>query len=203
MSFKTIIITLLIIGGYLFKPETTKAESLELTNILESLGIVSEFEPVGVLDSVYLEVSNEEVSTVLEEPIDQVTVSSSERSDAQSVDPETLDMLARIIEAEAKGETYEGKLAVGQVVLNRVEHEQFPDTIHDVIYQPRQFEPVMNGAFYNEATEESVQAALEILMRDEPIIEALYFYNPAIAASQEWFDTLEFVEEIGNHVFRK
>ncbi|GAA0355143.1 hypothetical protein GCM10008932_05180 [Alkalibacterium iburiense] len=205
MNFKKLLIISFILGGIIFRTDSIKAESLSLTDVFQSLGILSNYEPKGMLDLVYLELIEEEnsVETVLDEPVEEVAVSTSKRSEDESVDAEKLDLLARIIEAEAKGESYEGKLAVGQVVLNRVKHNQFPDTIYDVIYQPRQFEPVMNGTFYNEATEESIQAAYEVLRQDEPIIDALYFYNPTIAANQDWFDTLEFVDEIGNHVFRR
>lgn len=204
MSFKKLIIISFIIGGIIFKTDAVKAESLSLTDVFQSLGILSSYEPISLLDLNYLDLREENsIETVLDEPVEEVAVSTSKRTEEDSVDPEIIDLLSRIIEAEAKGESYEGKLAVGQVVLNRVKHHQFPDTIYDVIYQPRQFEPVMNGTFYNEATEESIQAAHEVLRQDEPIIDALYFYNPTIAANQEWFDTLEFVDEIGNHVFRR
>lgn len=204
MSFKTVIIGLFMIGGFLIKPDRIKAESLEQLDIFQSLGMLTEFEPVGLLNFIYPEmIEEEEINTILDEAVEEVAVSTSERGEEEPIDPESLDLLSRIIEAEAKGESYEGKLAVGQVVLNRVRDKQFPDTIYDVIYQPRQFQPVMNGSFYNEATEESILAATEVLMQDKPIMDALYFYNPSIAASQEWFNTLEFVDEIGNHVFRR
>lgn len=112
-----------------------------------------------------------------------------------------LDLLARLIHAEARGESYEGKLAVGQVVLNRVASSQFPNTIQEVIYQPRQFTPTSNGAIHNTPNVDSIRAAKEVLSNHEPS-DIYYFYNPSIATSS-WIFTRETVQQIGNHVFAK
>lgn len=89
---------------------------------------------------------------------------------------EEMELLARLIEAEAKGESYEGKVAVGNVVINRVRSELFPNTIKDVIYAQNQFSPVKNGAINNTPSDDSINAAYEcIYTYREESKEALYF----------------------------
>lgn len=110
-------------------------------------------------------------------------------------------LLAQIINAEAKGEPYEGKVAVGNVVLNRVEHPQFPDTIKDVIFQKGQFQPVTNGSIYNKPDDEAIQAAKDAMSGKQIVGEqAIYFYNPAISTS-DWIFTRKTIKDIGNHRF--
>lgn len=114
-----------------------------------------------------------------------------------------LDMLAKIIWAEARGEPYEGKLAVGAVVLNRVKSPKFPNTIKDVIYAPNQFSPVSSGQFAKaKPGEEEYRAAREALEGKDPTNEALYFYAPNLTANR-WHETLTHTVTIGNHKFFK
>jgi N-acetylmuramoyl-L-alanine amidase len=120
----------------------------------------------------------------------------------REVSAEEKDLLARIIHAEAKGESYTGKLEVGHVVLNRVDDDEFPDTIAGVIHHPGQFQPVTNGAIYEEAGEESVRAAEEVLASWGNNDGALYFYNPH-TSTDTWIFSRETIKEIGNHVFAR
>ncbi|WP_078427768.1 cell wall hydrolase [Alkalihalobacterium alkalinitrilicum] len=116
---------------------------------------------------------------------------------------EELDLLARIVRAEAQTEPFEGKVAVADVVLNRVESPQFPDTIKEVIYEPRQFQPVANGQVNKPADEESIEAVEAALTDMRNISEdSLFFYNPDIATSR-WLDTRETTVVIGQHVFKE
>lgn len=108
-------------------------------------------------------------------------------------------LLAQIIHAEAKGEPYEGKLAVGNVIHNRVKSEQFPNSIRDVIFQKGQFQPVMNGSIYNEPSEESIRAAKESYHKNI-VGPALYFYNPELS-TDTWITTRKIIKRIGSHVF--
>ncbi len=112
--------------------------------------------------------------------------------------------LAKIIEAEAEDEPYEGKLAVGSVVMNRVKSDDFPDDIQDVIFQKTkvyQFTPVANGRIYRvKPSEDSYKAATEALKGEDPTNGALYFYNPKIAKS-DWIRKREIVAVIGQHNF--
>ncbi|AKP78263.1 MULTISPECIES: cell wall hydrolase [Priestia] len=123
-----------------------------------------------------------------------------------SVSAQDQDLLARLVEAEAKGEPYQGKVAVAIVVLNRVASPEFPNSIHDVIYQQLgngvyQFSPVANGAINQPASEESKRAVSEALSNPHEN-DALFFYNPKIAESQ-WVATQQVTAVIGNHVFAK
>jgi N-acetylmuramoyl-L-alanine amidase len=112
------------------------------------------------------------------------------------------DLLARLVEAEAKGEIYAGKVAVAYVVLNRVDSEQFPNTVSGVINQAGQFSPVRNGAINEPASEESKRAVEEALLADRSNSESLFFYN-AKTASSRWLDSRPTTKVIGNHTFKK
>ena len=107
--------------------------------------------------------------------------------------------LSRIISAESRGEAMDGQIAVGNVVLNRVESEEFPDTIPGVIFDTVdgvQFEPVENGTVYDVPTEQSVEAARRTLDGEEVIGDAMYFYAPALSqgvwinANRTYYDTI-------------
>lgn len=115
-----------------------------------------------------------------------------------------IDLLARLVRAEAQTEPFEGKIAVACVVLNRVESSQFPDTIKEVIYEPGQFQPVSNGEIHEPADEESIAAVKEALTDKRNIVpeSSLFFYNPDIATSR-WLDSRATTVVIGQHVFKK
>jgi len=117
---------------------------------------------------------------------------------------EDLMLLARLIHAEARGESFEGQVAVGAVILNRVSSPYFPKTIREVIYQKSsrvyQFSPVGDGSINLEPNEKAVQAAVQALQGTDPTGGALFFYNPDISRDQ-WIRTLPVMTRIGNHVF--
>lgn len=116
------------------------------------------------------------------------------------------DLFNRLVEAEAKGESYKGKVAVATVVLNRVESEKFPDTVTGVIKQvvgkAYAFSPVQNGQINKPASDEAKRAVDEALTRKDRLNDSVYFYNPDIATDQ-WIRTRTVVATIGNHVFAK
>lgn len=118
-----------------------------------------------------------------------------------SVTPDA-DLLARLVHAEAQGEPYEGKVAVADVVLNRVKSGLFPNTIREVIYQSGQFQPVSNGAINVPADSDSIKAANEALTSSDETYGALFFYNP-LGTSSTFFDSKQTTVTIGNHVFKK
>lgn len=114
-----------------------------------------------------------------------------------------LDLLARLVRAEAESEPYQGKVAVACVVLNRVSTPSFPQSIKEVIYQKGQFQPVQNGEINQPADEDSIKAVHESLNEKRTAAaDSLYFYNPATAASR-WLDTRATTLVIGHHVFKK
>ncbi|KGP73310.1 cell wall hydrolase [Pontibacillus yanchengensis] len=110
------------------------------------------------------------------------------------------DLLSRLVEAEAKGESYAGKVAVATVVLNRVESDRFPDSIKGVIYDGKQFSPVLNGSINQSASHESKRAVKEALAYQGYDNESLFFYNPDKAQS-EYLRNKEVTTVIGNHYF--
>lgn len=112
--------------------------------------------------------------------------------------------LGRIIEAESGGESKTGKIAVGNVILNRVKSEEYPDTIYGVIFDKKfgtQFQPVSNGAIYNTPSSESLQSAKLALSGVNTVGESLYFLNPSIATSFWITSNRAYYTTIGNHDF--
>lgn len=117
---------------------------------------------------------------------------------------EDLYWLSRIISAESQGESLEGKLAVGTVVLNRVASEEFPNTIYDVIFDRKwgvQFQPVANGTVYNEPTQESVLAAKLVLEGARAAGDSLYFLAPDLTDNHWIMENREYITTIGCHWF--
>ncbi len=110
------------------------------------------------------------------------------------------ELLARIISAEARGETYLGQVAVGAVVLNRVEHPSFPDTVSGVVYQNGAFSCLYDGQFYEEIADSAYSAARDALNGLDPSGGAIYYYNPAIATNK-WIFGRPVITTIGRHVF--
>lgn len=116
------------------------------------------------------------------------------------------DLMARLVHAEAKGEPYEGKVAVATVILNRVNHQEFPNTVKEVIYEQVNghyaFTPIKNGAINNAADAESIRAVNEALAFSGQGTGSLYFYNPNTAQS-DWIFSRQVTVTIGNHRFAK
>ena len=134
-----------------------------------------------------------------------VTLSAgSGRAAAPAYTADELYWMSRIISAESQGEPLLGKIAVGTVVLNRVASWEFPDSIYDVIFDRKwgiQFEPVANGAIYNEPTQESVLAAKLVLDGARAAGDSLYFIAPDLTNNHWIMENQEFVVTIGCHWF--
>ena len=112
----------------------------------------------------------------------------------------SVDLLARVISAEARGEPYSGQVAVGAVILNRVAHPSFPNTIAGVVYQPGAFTCMVDGQFNEPVAESAVRAAREALNGSDPSGGAIYYFNPATATSS-WIWSRPLILQIGNHRF--
>lgn len=110
------------------------------------------------------------------------------------------ELLARIISAEARGESYLGQVAVGAVILNRVEHPSFPDTLSGVVYQRGAFTCIQDGQFYEPISDSAYSAARDALNGLDPSGGAIYYYNPSTATS-EWIFSRPVITIIGNHTF--
>lgn len=111
-------------------------------------------------------------------------------------------LLAMAIHGEARGEPYTGQVAVGGVILNRVRHPSFPNTIAGVIYQPLAFTAVADGQIYLEPNETAYKAARDALNGWDPSAGSIYYWNPAKATS-EWIWTRTPSLKIGKHWFAK
>lgn len=109
-------------------------------------------------------------------------------------------VLARAIHAEARGEPYVGQVAVGAVIINRVESGKFPKTISGVIYQPGAFTAVMDGQINMAPNQTSVRAARDALNGWDPSNGALYYFNP-VKATSRWIWSRPVIKRIGKHIF--
>ncbi len=111
-----------------------------------------------------------------------------------------LNLLAKCVYAEARGEPYTGQVAVAAVVLNRVKSASFPNTIAGVIYQPYAFTAVNDGQINLTPNQTAYKAAQDALNGWDPTYGCLYYYNPATATSS-WIWSRQTVLTIGKHVF--
>lgn len=113
-----------------------------------------------------------------------------------------IDLLARVIHAEARGESYTGQVAVGAVLLSRVQDSRFPNTLNGVVFQKNAFESVSNGQIWRQPNSTAYKAAKSALSGQDPTGGALYFYNPAkISNPNSWIWTRRVTLKIGNHNF--
>ncbi len=110
-------------------------------------------------------------------------------------------LLARLVYAEARGEPFEGQVAVAAVLLNRVRNPQFPDTVAGAVYQPGQFEPVANGSINQTPNNLAYLAMLEAWQGSDPTQGSLFFWNPRKVPASSWVWTRPVKLQIGNHVF--
>ena len=126
------------------------------------------------------------------------------RSFAASGVSSEIQLLARCVNGEARGEPYEGQVAVAAVVLNRVKHPSFPNTIAGVIYQPGAFTATVDGQIHVPIAESSTvyRACRDAMNGWDPSNGAVYYYNPRKATSR-WIFSREVVRVIGNHRFAK
>ena len=126
--------------------------------------------------------------------------SSSGSSGSTGASTSDVNLLARTISAEARGEPYSGQVAVGAVILNRVEHPSFPDTIAGVVYQPGAFSCLNDGQFDQPIAESAYRAARDALNGMDPSGGAIYYYNP-VTATNQWIRSRPIINTIGQHVF--
>lgn len=115
-----------------------------------------------------------------------------------------IQLLARAINGEARGEPYEGQVAIGAVILNRVKDSRFPNTIAGVIYQSGAFTAVSDGQI-NQAMEDEttvMKAARDAMNGWDPTDGAVYYFNPA-TATNKWIWSRPLIKTIGKHRFCK
>lgn len=125
---------------------------------------------------------------------------SSSSSSTTSTSSSDLNLLARCVYAEARGEPYTGQVAIAAVVLNRVKSPSFPNTISGVIYQPWAFTAVNDGQINLTPNDTAYKAAQDALNGWDPTYGCIYYYNPATATSS-WIWSRKIVIKIGKHNF--
>lgn len=126
--------------------------------------------------------------------------SSSAGSTGSSFSNEDVELLAKVISAEARGESYEGQVAVGAVILNRISHPSFPDSLSGVIYQKGAFSCVNDSNWYQAVAESSKRAAKDALNGWDPTGGAIYYYNPA-KTNDKFMHSRTVIKTIGSHRF--
>ena len=128
--------------------------------------------------------------------------SSSSSNSSVSTSSNDLNLLARVIYGEARGESYTGQVAIGAVVLNRVRHSSFPNTIAGVIYQNGAFDAVSDGQINLTPNSTAKKAAQDALNGWDPTYGAIYYFNPN-TATNKWIWSRPMTVTIGNHRFCK
>ncbi len=111
-----------------------------------------------------------------------------------------LQLMANAVYGEARGEAYEGQVAVAAVILNRLESPEFPDTISEIIFQPLAFTAVADGQIWLEPNERAKQAVLDAINGWDPSENALYYFNP-VTATSKWIWSRPQIKQIGEHIF--
>lgn len=111
-----------------------------------------------------------------------------------------VELLASIISAEARGEPYEGQVAVGAVIMNRIAHPSFPNTLSGVIYQNGAFSCLYDGGINAPVADSAYRAAREAINGSDPTGGAVYYYNPA-KTTNKWIWSREVIATIGAHKF--
>lgn len=127
-------------------------------------------------------------------------LSDSNSSNSTSYSDADVQLLGKVISAEARGESYEGQVAVGAVILNRVAHSSFPDSISGVVYQSGAFSCVYDSNWYQPISETSKRAAMDALNGWDPTGGAIYYFNPA-KTNDAFMHSRPVLKVIGNHRF--
>jgi N-acetylmuramoyl-L-alanine amidase len=117
-----------------------------------------------------------------------------------SLNRSEMDILAKTIYSEARGESYTGQVAVGAVVMNRIASSQFPDTIRGVVFQTGAFTSVSDGQFWLTPNTTAYKAAYDAVRGWDPSKGALYYFNPKTSTSK-WIWTRKAIVHIGRHIF--
>lgn len=128
--------------------------------------------------------------------------SSSSSSSSSSSNSNNLNLLARLIYGEARGEPYTGQVAVGAVVMNRVKSSSFPNSISGVIYQSGAFDAVKDGQINLSPDSTSKKAAQDAINGWDPSYGAIYYFNPS-TATNKWIWSRPMTVTIGRHRFCK
>ncbi|AWI03000.1 spore cortex-lytic enzyme [Clostridium drakei] len=130
------------------------------------------------------------------------SVKAASAGNSNSSSNQDVTLLSRLINGEARGEPYEGQVAVGAVILNRTRDPKFPSTIAGVIYQPGAFTAIVDGQIHANMEQSSINAARDALNGWDPSGGAIYYFNPSTATSA-WIWSRPLIKVIGSHRFCK
>ena len=196
-SFLLIFLLLVMVNSIIFtNPIFTKkasAAGLENNDILTGLGIAA------ILYILFESMDNDKL---VEPEIDRDQFQDNQNIEI-NIDSINVDLLARAIYAEARGESFEGQIAVGAVIINRMNSSLFPNTVESVLYQPGQFKCVENGQINQVPNQNAYRAARRAVDGVDPSKGALFFFNPDKSENPAAFDRYEVTVRIGDHVFAK
>lgn len=196
-SFLLIFLLLVMINSIIFtNPVFTKkvtAAGLENNDILTGLGIAA------ILYILFESMDND---NLVEPKIDKDDLQDDQNIEI-SIDSINVNLLARAIYAEARGELFEGQIAVGAVIINRMNSPKFPNTVESVLYQPGQFKCVENGQINQVPNQNAYRAARRAVDGEDPSKGALFFFNPDKSENPAAFDRYEVTVRIGDHIFAK
>ncbi len=207
-AFKILLITFLLLcllcvsASALSKIGSTGKEVTDIQNVLKQQGFYT-----GAVDGIYGTATRNAVinfqkanGLAADGIVGKNTLDAMGLTSSPGYNSADYELLARIISAEARGETYLGQVAVGAVVLNRVEHPSFPDTVSGVVYQNGAFSCLYDGQFYEAVADSAYSAARDALNGLDPSGGAIYYYNPAVATNK-WIFGRPVITTIGSHVF--
>ncbi|MBT2640866.1 cell wall hydrolase [Bacillus sp. ISL-41] len=111
-----------------------------------------------------------------------------------------IETMAHVVYGESRGENYQGQVAVAAVILNRVESNDFPDSVHDVVFQRNAFTAVNDGQYNLQPNDTAYHAVKDAMLGWDPSHGSVYYYNPKHATDQ-WIFTRTVTKQIGNHHF--
>ena len=131
-----------------------------------------------------------------------INSSSSGSNAGNNTNSNDVNLLARVIYGEARGEPYTGQVAVGAVIMNRVKHNSFPNTLASVIYQSGAFDAVADGQVNLSPDSTAKKAAQDAINGWDPSYGAIYYFNPS-TATNKWIWSRPQIKTIGNHIFCK
>lgn len=175
-------------------PVLSKVDKQSLS-VSRSTGSIPTYEII-VNNDTTLNNDNKEKTTVPDATESQVL----SRSLGRLVSKEDVELLTRVIYGEARGEDFEGQVAVGAVVLNRLKDPRFPKTMRDIVYQAGAFTAVTDKQIHLDPDDQAYKAAEAALSGEDPTDGALYYYNPRIATDR-WIKSRPVIKRIGNHTF--
>lgn len=179
-------------------------ETVQRVEVTEDFGLEEISKQYGISESALLKRNRLDGAVSIEAgAMLQVVNPSILDNEAEPFTENDMLLLAKITQVEAGYESYEGQLAVANVILNRVKNSKFPNTIHDVIYSGNQFPPAHNGLLDKSEPNASVlRAAKDALNGKNNVEDAVYFFNPKVSSGPFW-SSLQVIKTIGHHSFAK